>query len=393
MRAGSALALGLLASSLVACARALPPPGGEEDPFPPAITGTEPAPLAVVPDFQGPVVFRFDERISERNTEDVIMVSPATGEVRVDRGRSELRVALEGGWRPGQVYRIVLLPGVRDLFGNERGAPAELVFSTGPDIPETAFAGVAIDRITGRPARNVFVRAFQRRDSVEYSTAADSAAFFTFQHLPVGAYEVRAFVDQNGNRRLDANESASHTRQIVFQTPHDTLVFELAVVPADTTPPRVTRADARDSLQVLVTVDDYLEPDAPLEFIEVSLLQLPDSTPVAGTPLVMATDSFMAYRRALGDTMPPPVRDTVAAAPPRLGQRVPADTVPRPEREFVVVPAAPLPPRTSFVLRVSGLTNISGVTGGGGEVEFTTAAPPTQAPDTTVLGGNRRLRR
>src|SRR5690606_10245632 len=107
---------------------------------------------ATVPEFSGPVIFRFDERISERNIENIAIVSPSDGDVSVDRGRSELRISIEGGFQPGRVYRVILLPGVRDLFNNERRAPAELVFSTGPAITETALAGLVVDRITGRAA-------------------------------------------------------------------------------------------------------------------------------------------------------------------------------------------------------------------------------------------------
>jgi hypothetical protein len=383
------------ACALAGCARPLPPPGGEEDREPPAIIATVPEPLAIERDFTGPVVFRFDERISERNTQDVVIVSPATGDVEIDRGRSELRVSLEGGWIPGLVYRIILLPGVRDLFNNERSVPVELVFSTGPAIPETALAGLVVDRITGQPASDVYVRALQRPDSIVHITAADSGGFYALQHLPVATYEVRAFVDQNRNRVLDPTESASRPQQVVFQPTQDTITHELAILPFDTTAPRVTRAEARDSLQVAVTVDDYLEPEASLEFVESALFVLPDSTPLPGSTMLMTADSFAAYRRALADTVPP-AADTVpprpAVPPGRIGARAPRDTVPVPYREFIVVPPVPLAPSTSYVLRVNGLTNISGITGGGGTVEFTTPAPapPLPRPDTGTVAPPRR---
>jgi hypothetical protein len=288
---------------------------------------------------------------------------------------------------------VILLPGVRDLFNNERSVPVELVFSTGPEIPQTALAGLVVDRITGRPASDVFVRALQRPDSIVYITAADSGGFYALQHLPVATYEVRAFVDQNGNRTHDPTESASRPQQVVFQPTRDTITHELALLPFDTTAPRLTRADAADSLQIAVTVDDYLEPDASLEFVQAALLVMPDSTPVPGAPILMTTDSFTAFRRALADTAT--VADTLGGRPPpvvppgRIGQRASPDTVPAPYREFIVVPAAPLLSGTRYVLTVNGLTNISGITGGGGAVEFTTPAPGV-SPDTSDVPPVRR---
>jgi hypothetical protein len=378
-RATIGLAIGCAA---LACARPLPPPGGEEDRAAPAIIGTDPEPLATVPEFTGPVVFRFDERISERNVENSALVSPSDGEVSVDRGRSELRISIEGGFQPGRVYRVILLPGIRDLFNNERRAPAELVFSTGPEIAETALAGMVTDRITGRAAENVIVQAVQLVDSAVYSTTADSAAFFAFQHLPVGAYSITAFVDQNRNRRLDTSESVSRPQQVRFASDRDTVPVMLAVLPRDTTAPRITRAEAQDSLQIRLSTDDYLEPDASLEFVQATLFQLPDTTPVPGALRLMHPDSFAAYRRSIGDTLPPARVGGIARAP-AAGQRgqVIDTTVALPFRELVVVPAAPLPPRTGFLIRVDGLTNVSGITGGGGEADFTTPAPTQR--DTT----------
>ncbi|MGH7554756.1 MAG: Ig-like domain-containing protein, partial [Longimicrobiales bacterium] len=134
---------------LAACARPLAPTGGEQDQTPPRIVATTPAEREVVTDTDLTVAFEFDERISERGVRESILVSPSTGVPRVEKGRSEIRVRMPGGWRAGEVYRVVLLPGVRDLFGNETREPASLVFSTGPPVPSTAIGGLVVDRITG----------------------------------------------------------------------------------------------------------------------------------------------------------------------------------------------------------------------------------------------------
>ena len=41
----------------------------------------------------------------------------------------------------------------------------------------------------------------------------------------------------------------------------------MTILPADTTPARVTEAVARDSLQIRLTTDDYIDPDAPLPLV------------------------------------------------------------------------------------------------------------------------------
>lgn len=386
----------LLASVAVcACARALPPPGGETDRSPPRIVETWPAEREVITTFDDPVVFRFDERISERNVRESILVSPDGDIVEVEKGRAEIRVKMPGGWKSDRVYRVVLLPVVRDLFGNERRDPATLVFSTGPPVPSTAVGGLVLDRLTGRPATRVAVQALGLPDSVTYNTVGDSAAFFALANLPVGQYVVVAYVDQNGNRRRDPSESASPRRLVTLNTGTDTVALELSVVPADTTPPRVTRAEARDSVEVHVFTDDPLEPEAPLDQIQVALFALPDTTPVTGGVRLLWLRDHQAEQRERAEAVR---RDSAAAAdtaaaPPagrgagRGGRAVPADTALLPQREFVLVPASPLSPGARYLVRIEGMTNVSGIAGGGGSADFevpTPRAPPARR-DTTAL--------
>lgn len=377
-----------------ACARALPPPGGEADRSPPRIVETWPAEREIITTLDEPAVFRFDERISERGVRESILVSPDGDIVEVEKGRAEIRVKMPGGWKPDRVYRVVLLPVVRDLFGNERREPATLVFSTGPPVPNTAVGGIVLDRLTGRPATRVGVQALELPDSITYNTVGDSAAFFALANLPVGQYVVIAYVDQNGNRRRDPSESASPRRLVTLNTGTDTLALELSVVPADTTAPRVTRAEARDSVEVHVFTDDPLEPEAPLDQVQVELFALPDTTPVTGVVRLLWVRDHQAEQRARAEALR---RDSAAAdtaaGPPagrgagRGGRALPADTALLPQREFVLVPARPLTPGARYVVRIEGLTNVSGIPGGGGSADFevpTPRAPPARR-DTTAL--------
>jgi hypothetical protein len=420
------------------CARPLPPPGGEEDRSPPQIVATTPEPLQILEGFSGEVVFRFDERISERGTENIVLVTPVTGDVRISRGRSEIRARVEGGWRPGVIYRVVLLPGIRDLFNNERRTPADLVFSTGPEIPATAIAGLVTDRITGRPASQAIVQATRRTDSLPYITAVDSQAFFALQNLPFGLYDVIAFTDVNRNRRRDPSEAVSAAATAPLSQQTDTLPIDLVVIPPDTTPARLLRAEARDSLQVRIFTDDWIEPALPLVSLQIRILQLPDSSEIEGPHRAIHVDSFMvarakadsaaradslarmaradsiaraaradSLRRAGADTAAvdttrrqPPLRGAPTIPPrvaqPRGAQQRPggaqADALPPigplPYQELVIVPARALPPGR-YLIEVRGLQNIAQIPGGGGMVAFEIAAPRPTRRDTTDTGGVR----
>jgi hypothetical protein len=364
-----------------ACARPYPPPGGETPRDEPAVIETVPDELAVDAAFRGAVVFRFDRRISEQLEANPVVVSPLTSPVRLSRGRTEIRVSLEQGWAPEQIYRVVLLPGVRDLFNNRTTRPIELVFSTGPEIPATAVAGIITDRITGRPARDGMVEARRLADSVPYITPADTGGFFALRHLPVGEYDVVAFSDLNRNRRVDANEPTSPAERVELAGATDTVPLLLSVLAPDTTAARVVAAQAMDSTAVRLSFDDYLDPDAALDAVAVRVVLLPDSAPVVGGVLLTpAQDAERRREMAARDIVE---ADTaVAVRPPPIGAALQGDSpVGLPTRELVLLPDTPLLPGRQYLITVDGVVNINAIPGGGGQAVFDVPERRDPPPD------------
>lgn len=394
----------LVAAAAVGCAQASSPPGGEPDRTPPRVVSVKPLPFDTLEDLRAAVVLRFDERLSERlegvqDFEDAVLVSPATGAVRVDRGRSSLEVSMAGGWRPGLVYRVVVLPLFSDLFGNQRVEPIELVFSTGAPIPPTALAGLIEDRLTGDAVEGARVAATRREDAVVYVAVSDTGGFFSLRNIPAGLYDVRAWLDQDRDRAPDFQEPQD--AEAFPLAPEDTVLLTMALLPGDTTPARLLRAEVVDSMRIRLHFDDYFEP-GPVAG-RAALWLLPDTTFVTAGSLLHSTalDSLLAIERAAADsarmaaemaadTLAPP--DTTGmgrqpALPPAEqaapGQRErPTPTPgggraagpPRPSRELVVVLPVPMAPGTSYLIEVRGVLNIHDLPGGGGSAELTTPA-------------------
>lgn len=119
-----------------ACAQQGSPRGGPEDRRPPVVVSTTPDTFAIVPDFNGAIRFEFDERISEQvsggTLDEAVIVSPRTGDLRVRHERRSIVIEVDGGFEPDRVYRVTLLPVIRDLFSNQMIDAFEIVFSTGP---------------------------------------------------------------------------------------------------------------------------------------------------------------------------------------------------------------------------------------------------------------------
>jgi hypothetical protein len=360
--------IGILLMAAAACARVMSPTGGEPDKEPPRIVETDPAQNAPATQHAGttrPVRIIFHETLSERGPREMVLVSPETGEVDVERDGKELRVTIEGGWQAGKIYRVTVLPGLLDRFGNARTTAHELVFSTGAAIPSNVLGGLVTDRITGRPVANARVEAISRADSTPYTTVTDTGGFYALRALPPGMYDTRIYADQNRNRRLDRFEAVA-TLPINVATDTDTLVLEFALLARDTTPARLLRADIRDSLQVRLSFDDYMDPAGGLPAMRITAWQLPDSTQIAGGT-IMTPREFTALR-ARADT----ARTRAAAAAADTARVLPIN-------ELVWVPATPLRAGTRYRISLTGYRNLAGLPDGGGSV-VATAPAAVRAP-------------
>jgi len=372
----------LAVCALAACARAFPPSGGEPDRQPPRIISTTPAALAVVRPSDDKVVFRFDETLSERGfTEALVTVSPLDSALRVKRSGNEISVGIDGGWRADRVYRIVLLPGIRDLFGNDRKDAIELVFSTGPPVQETAIAGIVTDRITGRAAQNAVVTATRRADSALYMAVGDTGGFYSLRNVPLGTYDMRAYIDANRNRRRDRSESSDSGKAVTLGAASDTIAQLFAILPIDTTGPRLTKAVLMDSLHVRVTIDDWMDVTASLVPVGVVVYSLPDSVRIAAGSAATASE-YERLRAAL-----------VAAADTSAAARRPSTGRPGGRsqgpaagatHDIVVTLERVLRPG-SYTITLSDLSNIQGFVGGGTvKFEVRETPPPRTGirPDT-----------
>ena len=259
-------ALGItLASS---CAQQGAPPGGPEDLRPPIVVRTVPDTFELLGTLDGSIRIEFDERISERSSsgtlDDAVIISPKTGEVVVGHGSRSLTVELVGGFRPDLVYRVTLLPVVRDLFGNQMRDPFELIFSTGGETVPTTLAGIAWDRITGSGVNDYQVWATPLdEDSVVHVAVTGNQGVYAFRYIPGASYEIVAFEDRNADAVLDMMEIQGSSRFSIENG--DTVFLNFPVLQPDTTPAALVSALALDSVTLLLEFDDYLDPALVLE--------------------------------------------------------------------------------------------------------------------------------
>lgn len=389
------------------CARQGAPPGGPGDRIPPFVVRTEPDTFALVEAFDGSVEVEFNERISERvsgSLDRAVEVSPRSGEVRVDHKRRGLGISMEGGFRENRVYRITVLPVVADMFGNTVRDPFEFFFSTGPEFNPNALAGVLTDRITGQPVSGARVDAWRAdEDSVIYTAVSDDDGIFALRTLPEGAYTLQAYTDVNRNFEANFIEPQARSTSEPLGAADTAIVF-LALLQPDTTPGELLSVTALDSTTLELGFDDYLDPDSTLAGVSVTLAR--DTADVAagaapGAPTVSSLLHPPAYEEMLRvqAELAAIARDSAAAADTLVADTLVADTTApqvaapterapgAPEtdaRAEEVLPSqlvyalldGPLEPAARYTVTVTGVANIAGVAGGGGEVQVEGPEPP-----------------
>jgi hypothetical protein len=372
-----------------ACAHVEAPPGGDPDTAAPRLESTRPDTFARLRSYVGPVVFVFDETISEKGIDTVVTVSPRTSAVAADKRGHEVRVELRRGWEPNRIYQVTLHAGVQDLFNNSTKEPVTIVFSTGPEIVRTRATGTVIERTTMRAATGAVVEAVHRPDSVTYVTRPDSTGRWAIEYLPEGDYLVRAYNDTNKDQRLQPYEARDTTGIRVTRT--DTAVARrLAVLAPDSTAPKAGTASGEGDL-IEVRFDDFLDPDQPLSPSQVTVTGAAGPVAVAALrvgPFPDArADSAAVDSAAAGAARAGAVRDTAA-------RRDTVPTEPVPARSLFVRTAAPLAPDAQYTVTVTGVRNLVGLVGGG-EVPVRTprAAPaPSAAPTVTPAVDSARPR-
>jgi hypothetical protein len=257
------------------------------------------------------------------------------------------------------------------------------------------------------------VEAIGLPDSARFLAYADSTGRYRVDHLPGGRFLLRAVLDQNRNRFLDARELYD-TASVTLA---DSLRRDLFAIGRDTLGPGIERLEVVDSTTLRVRFDRALD-TALVVGPNLFTLKQSDSTLI---PIASALGARQVLKARDDSAAAAAVRDSVRAAfvadstaradsaagrarprpsavgvprPPRAAANAPTGTprdttrepplkpsVRLPEQEVVLTFASPLRYTTNFRLRVTGVRSIVGRTRTS-ERQFQTPRPPRQADST-----------
>jgi hypothetical protein len=368
---------------------------------------TKPERFAVVPDFDGSVEVRFAEPLSGTSGLERRLVASPAFRYRVDAGFSVIKIRPRDGWRKGVVYYFQLPSGIADLLGNRTDEPIEIIFSTGPPVPDTRVSGTVTQRVDGGAVTDARILFFNvAGDSIPYTAVTERGGEFELNTLPPDDYWAFAFSDLNRDLLLQRLFEPYDSVRLQLD-PAGVAALTFRIVEPDTTPPVLARVQAVEDSLLRLEFDDFLDPDQDLGVVIVSVREerTGRSQEVAGMRLepgsarALGREGRGAARRGRvpaepADTTAAPA-DTVVGGEPEVGEEAaaadttatPADTTAGPGE----APEEPALPSTVLLVElvsvleegmyritVEGILNLRSLAG---RADTTFAYPEVEASD------------
>jgi hypothetical protein len=226
------------------------PTGGPDDHTAPMIMATVPASGSLNVDRHAPVEIAFSEWILGTTAMKAVSILPPVEKgVRIHVSGKRLSITPATAFADSTTYHVVITAALLDLHNIPLTTAYSLVFSTGPKLDSGTIAGCVVDQTQPR-RETATIGLYRATDGEEtdtavfrnpdYLTQTDSAGFFSLDHLHKGVYRIVAFIDKNGNRRLDPGIEVAYApvrRSIAVTGKPDTVTLFPAA--SDTATPKL----------------------------------------------------------------------------------------------------------------------------------------------------------
>lgn len=253
---------------VIGCATSIAPQGGPEDKYPPRVAGVFPAPGAVNVTPELNIHLQFDEWIATSVPRSAVTISPPLEKrLKLEVDGDELFIRSKARLDENTTYTLTIASGLKDLRGNAIAEPFRLTFSTGPVIDSLSVSGrvmVTSSMVKKKqyPTVGLFLMGAAERSKHHYlekfrdslnveadslpkltreiplfSTQTDSLGRFHLAGLKAGRYRVVAFLDENGNQKIEPSAELAGVGEFDLElSPQSADSLWIALADQDTTP-------------------------------------------------------------------------------------------------------------------------------------------------------------
>ncbi len=222
--------VGSVITLLTGCAQVGVLSGGEKD---------ETAPVPTTRPEQGQtqftgnsIEFTFDEHVTLNNPKENIFMIPQVNGIQAVLKKKTLTVRWNETLLPNTTYVMYLNNAVKDIHeGND--SLMTYVFSTGEMIDSLRYEVELVDAWSNEAMKNIFIGLYSDTNTTSplYFSRSNSRGQVQFTNLKSGSYTVRAFPDEDKDRKLNRSEMRGFRES--------TLVLDSSII--DTVPIRLSK--------------------------------------------------------------------------------------------------------------------------------------------------------
>jgi hypothetical protein len=261
------------------CAKEGMPPGGPLDTTPPKVISVSPPPNSIGVDVNSKIEITFSERMSGKQTEESIFISPFPKKPLDSKWRGKkLVLSPSEPLLKDKTYVVTIGTGTEDLRRNPLSESYTFAFSTGTALDYGSISGqVWMKQTSGfqtKPGISIWAYFFSdtiqidpQKDKPDYVTQSDTGGKYALKNLSLEKYRLLAIDDLNSDLVWDADKEAIGVTTLDVELTADGLSkdhvdFILAL--RDTTKPSLLNCQTLNKNQMKLEFDEKLKAESVL---------------------------------------------------------------------------------------------------------------------------------
>ncbi|MGI9543470.1 MAG: Ig-like domain-containing protein [Cyclobacteriaceae bacterium] len=252
---------------VAACARQIPPTGGDRDEIAPKVILTEPDNKSL--NFSGQeITLEFDEYVKEDNLLKQLIITPRLNhEYKSRLVKRQLRLLFEQPFDSGTTYTLNFREGIKDITESNPAENLKFVFSTGPYLDSLSIHGTVKNLLTGKPVKDATVSLYHADDTLDvfnsqptYLAKTSEAGVYAIDNIKNGSYRIFASKDENQNLKTESQSEAYGFKAAPINLQDSIPSVEIALQSLDIRSPKILSArPVNHSYEIKVNkfINDY----------------------------------------------------------------------------------------------------------------------------------------
>ena len=218
------------------CANMVGLTGGEKDTAAPVLIKAKPANMKT--NFNSKYVeLVFNEYLQLKNPDEQIIIGPSAGlKLKTKLNGKKIGLTIEGDLKPNTTYSINFGESIADYTESNILKDFSYVFSTGSKLDSISIRGQVKDAFKNEYVKDVIVGLYTNSlndsnvylNKPDYYARTNAQGYYQIKNIKEGKYQVSALLENNNNKKYDADEEMIGFSNNILALKNDTA---LSVIP------------------------------------------------------------------------------------------------------------------------------------------------------------------